>query len=500
MMDDEKLTISWNDFEKEAPSTFRNLFTEQDFRDVTLVSADSKLISAHKVVLSSSSPFFRNILTKNPHQSPLIFLKGVNFLELDLLVRFIYIGECEVAQEHLETFLELGKDLEINGLREQREEEAGATENLAKDVIENKSFKCPLCEFKFNNRDYLKRHIQAKHTDTEIKKYSIQLKFEIQNDESDSTDKNETTNDNATSSQDDGNPPEGEMEEKLVKDNGMSSVEEIFQTLLEGYNSLNTEDKDKEDKEKNQNDDKNVEDNLSENIEEGKTSEENHPGQGLNAGGEFPCKVDKCRFVATCKKGLKRHKAWKHKDFRVFCDIERCKFKSNHKRGLKRHKTVKHSKQTNAVSDLDLKILLASMENVNKDEQHLCNLCDFKAASVTFLENHKASIHSLETYSCNQCDFNSGWKSALFTHKVTKHEGRKYKCDNCEYSTSYNASLKTHMLKKHNDEATKDGDTSPKHEANPKIVEPITKTHATDLSLYPQIKCSVLSKSEEEAK
>ena len=181
-MGDETLTIAWNDFEKEAPNTFRSLFAEQDFRDVTLVSADSKLIAAHKVVLSSSSHFFKNILTRNPHQSPLIFLKGVNFLELDLLVRFIYIGECEVAQENLDTFLELGKDLEINGLREevsgpetlsdgkqrQDEEKAGVTEDLAKDLVENNKSNCPLCEFKFNNRDYLKRHIQAKHTDTEI--------------------------------------------------------------------------------------------------------------------------------------------------------------------------------------------------------------------------------------------------------------------------------------------------------------------------------------------
>ena len=499
-MGDEKLTISWNDFEKESPNTFRNLFTEQDFRDVTLVSADAKLISAHKVVLSSSSPFFRNILTRNPHQSPLIFLKGVNFSELDLLVRFIYIGECEVAQEDLDTFLEVGKELEVNGLRDDetlgeskqqlQEAKVGVTENLTKDKIENNKFKCHSCEFKFNNRDYLKRHVRAKHTDN---KDSIQLKFENQNDESETRDKEVATNDNATSGEADGNQTAGDKEEQFQEIN-KSSVEEIFQTLLEGYNS-STE------KEKEEKVESHEEENLTEKQEEEKTSEENEPGQGVDTGEMFPCKVDKCSFVSTCKKGLKRHRTWKHikpgkRDGRLVCDIGRCKFKSKLKSGLKRHKTRKHGNQTDIVSDLDLKILQASVVTVGRDEQHLCDLCEFKAASLTFLKNHKASIHSVETYSCNQCDFHSGWKSALFTHKITKHEGRKYNCDHCEYSTSYNAALKTHMLKKHTEAAKKDGETSPKQEANPKTAEPVTKTHATDLSLYPQIKCSVLNKSE----
>ena len=333
MMVDEKLTISWNDFEKEAPNTFRNLFTDQDFRDVTLVSADSKLISAHKVVLSSSSPLFRNILTRSPlHQSPLIFLKGVNFLELDLLVRFVYIGECEVAQEHLDTFLELGKELEINGLRD---DESNQEENLPKDQIENNKFKCHSCEFKFTNRDYLTRHIQAKHTEN-----SKQImKFENQNDESDTTDKKVTATDvNETSPEDYVGEKEANFEESKK-----SSVEDIFQTLMEGYNSLDT-DKNKEGKEENQDQ---VEENLPENFEEGKTPEETtRPGQEVNSGEVFPCKVDKCSFVSTCKRGLKRHKTMKHiKSGRLVCEIGKCKFKSKFKSGLKRHQTLKHDKK-----------------------------------------------------------------------------------------------------------------------------------------------------------
>ena len=43
---------------------------------VTLVSADSKQIKAHKVILSSRSKFFNQILLENPHQHPLRMIFG----------------------------------------------------------------------------------------------------------------------------------------------------------------------------------------------------------------------------------------------------------------------------------------------------------------------------------------------------------------------------------------------------------------------------------------
>ena len=491
MTEDTKLTITWDNFEKEAPNTFRKLVAEQDFRDVTLVSNDSKCVTAHKVVLSSSSPLFRNILTRNPHQHPFIFLKGVNFLELDLLVRFIYIGECEVAQENLDTFLELGKDLEVNGLTvdeasgpktqsdiEEHQEHEGVRENLAKDLTKNK-FKCPYCEYSYSKEEYVNRHIQTKHTED---KDNIQLKFEVIEDESDHAG---TSIDNKTS------PQKQIVGEKEEKDKKKTSVEEIFQNLLK--EALST---DKKIPEEGQDKDNKGE----EDIEVEKTSEETEHGQQVTKGiVTFPCTEDNCSFVSNFKRGLKRHKTWKHKpckkDGRLVCDIGKCKFKSKLKSGLRRHKTRKHTKQTDIVGDLESKIRKAL--KVSKNQQHLCDLCEFNAVSLTFLKNHKASIHGMESFSCNQCDFQSGWKSALNTHKTAKHERRKNKCDHCEFSSTYKHILKRHMLKRHSNHTNKDEGSPTKHESNRIIDEPITKTLATDLSLYPQIKCSILNKSDE---
>ena len=189
-----------------------------------------------------------------------------------------------------------------------------------------------------------------------------------------------------------------------------------------------------------------------------KTSEETEHGQQVTKGiVTFPCKEDNCSFVSNFKRGLKRHKTWKHKpckkDGRLVCDIGKCKFKSKLKSGLRRHKTRKHTKQTDIVGDLESKIRKAL--KVSKNQQHLCDLCEFNAVSLTFLKNHKASIHGMESFSCNQCDFQSGWKSALNTHKTAKHEGRKNKCDHCEFSSTYKHILKRHMLKRHSNHTKK---------------------------------------------
>ena len=119
-MSSEKYNLSWNDFERSSSNAFRELLSENEFTDVTLATQDEKQIIAHKVILSAGSVFLRKILLKNPHQHPLLYLKGINFDELSLLVKFIYLGEFEVSEDKLSLFLKAAKELQINGLDEKR--------------------------------------------------------------------------------------------------------------------------------------------------------------------------------------------------------------------------------------------------------------------------------------------------------------------------------------------------------------------------------------------
>jgi len=114
-MGSEKFCLRWNDFETNISSAFRELRDDKDFFDVTL-ACDDEQIQAHKVILSACSPFFRNVLRRNPHQNPLLYLKGVKYTDLQSVLNFMYHGEVNVAQEELNSFLAVAEDLRVKGL------------------------------------------------------------------------------------------------------------------------------------------------------------------------------------------------------------------------------------------------------------------------------------------------------------------------------------------------------------------------------------------------
>ena len=115
-MASEILSLTWNDYSTSVCNSYRDLLKYKDFTNVTLATDDDEQIKSHKIILSSCSKFFRRILLKNPHENPLIYLKGAKMYHLKLLMQFIYLGEVNIENEHVEAFINLAKDLEIQGL------------------------------------------------------------------------------------------------------------------------------------------------------------------------------------------------------------------------------------------------------------------------------------------------------------------------------------------------------------------------------------------------
>ena len=111
----ENFKLKWNDFESNLADSLRDMREEGEFFDVTLACDDNQ-ISAHKVVLSACSPLFKNILKRNHHEHPLIYLRGIQAADLEAVVGFMYDGEINVAQTELAEFLALAQDLSIQGL------------------------------------------------------------------------------------------------------------------------------------------------------------------------------------------------------------------------------------------------------------------------------------------------------------------------------------------------------------------------------------------------
>ena len=127
-MENEGLRLKWEDFQKNLQESFRELRSDFDFTDVTLVCED-QIIKAHKIVLSACSPFLKGMLKAHAHPQPLIYMRGVKARDLIALMDFIYVGEASMMKEQLESFLGLAEELEVKGLSGRLGEEAPRMRN-----------------------------------------------------------------------------------------------------------------------------------------------------------------------------------------------------------------------------------------------------------------------------------------------------------------------------------------------------------------------------------
>ena len=172
---------------------FASLASSQEFSDVTLVCKDLKPVALHRVILSSSSPWFRDLLPKLPDK-PTIYLDNIDPLALAPLLAFIYKGEAKVAKTLLSSFMEAANILMIDGLNDKdkvenklgEKREAGTQPpyeqseimehiNLLETKLEGDylfnidGMSCDLCDFKtaakskYNQTSVMKRHKKAAH-------------------------------------------------------------------------------------------------------------------------------------------------------------------------------------------------------------------------------------------------------------------------------------------------------------------------------------------------
>merc|ERR1712129_172750 len=112
----EQFSLKWNDFQDNINTAFGDLRNETEFSDVTLVCEDGQQVTAHKVILAASSPFFQNLLRKNKHPHPLVYMRGVKSEDLVAVLDFIYHGEANVYQENIDNFLAFAQEIKLKGV------------------------------------------------------------------------------------------------------------------------------------------------------------------------------------------------------------------------------------------------------------------------------------------------------------------------------------------------------------------------------------------------
>nr|CAD7452102.1 unnamed protein product [Timema tahoe] len=113
--DAEQFSLRWNNFHSNLSSGFHALLQGEDLVDVTL-AAGGNFVQAHKIVLSVCSPYFKELFKVNPCKHPIVIMKDVGHKELVSILEFMYLGEVNVRQEELSSFLKTAETLQVKGL------------------------------------------------------------------------------------------------------------------------------------------------------------------------------------------------------------------------------------------------------------------------------------------------------------------------------------------------------------------------------------------------
>ena len=104
-MDDEFL-LKWHDHHQSFFLLVEELVMREQLTDVTLACGggeDQQLLSAHSLMLSVCSPYFRSLLSENRHKDKhhIIHLHGVSARHMQQLLLYMYRGEISISQHRV---------------------------------------------------------------------------------------------------------------------------------------------------------------------------------------------------------------------------------------------------------------------------------------------------------------------------------------------------------------------------------------------------------------
>ena len=188
-MHQEKYSLTWHSYSDHLKNMMRELMMNEDYSDITLVTEDKKQIQANRNILGACSPFFKDILKKEKRSNTMMYLRGVQYSEMESIMQFIYLGEATFYEERTEEFLAVAKSLEINELcsaeveiNDEPDDEPSIitdpeiyTEDFknSKNQIQQESqeivvrvngkYECEHCQTTYNKLCNLNRHKQSVH-------------------------------------------------------------------------------------------------------------------------------------------------------------------------------------------------------------------------------------------------------------------------------------------------------------------------------------------------
>ena len=404
---EEVLTLSCDNFDRKCPKAFRELWLDQKLSDVTLATEDGGQIAAHKVILSTSSPLFKRLLQRNPNSHPLLYLMGIQLIEVEQLLSYIYLGKCDLTQAQLPAFMAAGKLLEIDGL--------------------------DLGDKEFESEAAYKQ--KEEHLGLFVQNHSPEDKFSA-------LDANDTRN------------MEGGTQNLIVglEESSHDSSKDEHVAVTEECTDMSMA---------------NVKTEIA--VETHNLKVDGNKGQcqfcdyrpanrrhlnqhvrNVHQGLKYECMH--CDYKTGDKSNLKKHIEKTHMGITYSCSI--CQQVFNLKERLKRHVDVKHNGLHFDCPNCEYKSTKKSTLHNHISVHHNgvtfdCNVCTEKFTSRQNLARHIKIVHEELRYQCQECDEVFRDKGAVKRHVKGVHKGVKYECDMCDVKFSYPDSVTTHKKNVH---------------------------------------------------
>ena len=105
-MGSKEVGIVSKSFSQELSSFFHHLYLEHCFADVTLVTNDQTLFQAHKMVLSSCSPFLKSVLQDNSSPQPTLYFSDISKDDMQCILQYMYYGKTKLKGDNIDRVLE----------------------------------------------------------------------------------------------------------------------------------------------------------------------------------------------------------------------------------------------------------------------------------------------------------------------------------------------------------------------------------------------------------
>ena len=100
-----------------------------------------------------------------------MYLRGIQFPEMESIMQFIYLGEATFYEERMDEFLAVAKSLEIKELCNAETEQSDEPDDepssfdqvTSTEYLEEPTVKSDQCDYQATHQSNLTKHIQSKH-------------------------------------------------------------------------------------------------------------------------------------------------------------------------------------------------------------------------------------------------------------------------------------------------------------------------------------------------